>query len=51
MGFQRHVKECLPESSHVTLNCGHVPQVESPALTHRAVLKFLASGARSAVAA
>ena len=51
MGFQRHVKECLPESSHVTLNCGHVPQVESPAQTHRAVLKFLRSGARSAAAA
>jgi len=41
IGFERHVQECLPESSHVELDCGHVPQVESPAQTHRAVLKFL----------
>ena len=33
------------------IRCGHVPQVESPAQTHRAVLKFLQSGARSTVAA
>ena len=29
-GFGRHVQDCLPASSHVVLNCGHVPQVEAP---------------------
>jgi pimeloyl-ACP methyl ester carboxylesterase len=49
--FERHVQECLPESTHVELNCGHVPQVEAPAQTHRAVLKFLRSRVSAAAAA
>jgi len=51
IGFERHMQERLPQSTHVELDCGHVPQVEVPAQTHRAVLKFLRSGARSAAAA
>ncbi len=50
IGFERHVQQRLPESTHVELDCGHVPQVEVPARTHRAVSKFLAAE-RAAVAA
>lgn len=49
-GFKRHVQECLPEAAHVVLDCGHVPQVETPAQTHRAVLKFLRESAAVAAA-
>jgi pimeloyl-ACP methyl ester carboxylesterase len=51
IGFKRHVRECLPESVHVDLGCGHVPQVEQPAQTHRAVLNFLSEPAALAAAA
>ena len=40
--FQRHVEEALPAAQHRVLNCGHVPQVEAPAETHRVMRKFLA---------
>jgi pimeloyl-ACP methyl ester carboxylesterase len=39
--FARHVEEALPHAKHVELNCGHVPQVEAPKETHRAVRGFL----------
>jgi pimeloyl-ACP methyl ester carboxylesterase len=41
ISFSKHVRRCLPSAQHVELGCGHVPQVESPRETHRAVRKFL----------
>lgn len=41
-GFARHVQRTLPAASHVTLDCGHVPQVECPADLHAAMRRFLA---------
>jgi pimeloyl-ACP methyl ester carboxylesterase len=42
LGFERHVREVLPQSVHVELDCAHVPQLERPKLTHEAILRFLA---------
>ncbi len=42
IGFARHVNEALPQARHLVLDCGHVPQMECPAETHRAMLSFLA---------
>ena len=47
VGFRRHVEEWLPRAEHLVLPCGHVPQVELPAQTHHAMLKFLAMSAPS----
>ena len=41
IGFARHVNRVLPDARHLELDCGHVPQLEAPAETHRAVLRFL----------
>ena len=41
MGFRRHVERALDDASHLVLDCGHVPQVEAPAPTHRAIRAFL----------
>jgi len=41
ISFARHVEEALPAAQHVELDCGHVPQVERPKETHRAVRAFL----------
>lgn len=40
-GFARHVREALPAARHVTLRCGHVPQVERPGELNRALTGFL----------
>ena len=41
--FGRHVTEALPHVRSIVLDdCGHVPQFEHPALTHRLVREFLA---------
>jgi pimeloyl-ACP methyl ester carboxylesterase len=42
IAFARHVAEALPQARHVELNCGHVPQMERPDQTHKAVAAFLA---------
>ncbi|HEX8120613.1 MAG TPA: alpha/beta fold hydrolase [Solirubrobacteraceae bacterium] len=39
--FARHVREALPAAHHLELNCGHVPQLERPQVTHDAILRFL----------
>jgi pimeloyl-ACP methyl ester carboxylesterase len=40
--FMRHVKRALPRTSdHLELDCGHVPQMERPRQTHRAMREFL----------
>jgi pimeloyl-ACP methyl ester carboxylesterase len=51
--FARHVAEALPHAAQLELDCGHVPQIERPRLTHTAVAEFLALGVpvREAVAA
>jgi pimeloyl-ACP methyl ester carboxylesterase len=40
--FERHVREAVPDAEHVTLRCGHIPQVECPRELHRAISGFLA---------
>jgi pimeloyl-ACP methyl ester carboxylesterase len=40
ISFARHVEKALPAAQHVELDCGHVPQVERPKETHRAVRAF-----------
>ena len=42
IGFANHVREVLPAAEHLELDCGHVPQLEAPAQTHEALLRFLA---------
>jgi pimeloyl-ACP methyl ester carboxylesterase len=42
IGFERHVREELPQASHLELDCGHVPQLERPRETHDAMKRFLA---------
>jgi pimeloyl-ACP methyl ester carboxylesterase len=41
--FERHVRDAVPQAKHVTLDTGHVPQVERPADLHREIGRFLAS--------
>jgi len=41
ISFMRHVEEALPAAKHLELDCGHVPQVEAPGPTHRAMAEFL----------
>jgi pimeloyl-ACP methyl ester carboxylesterase len=45
IAFARHVAEALPRARHLELDCGHVPQVESPAETHAALAAFLSEAA------
>lgn len=42
IGFARHVERVLPGARHLELECGHVPQLEAPEQTHRAMARFLA---------
>jgi pimeloyl-ACP methyl ester carboxylesterase len=39
--FERHVREAVPAAAHVTLSCGHIPQIESPRELHRRMSAFL----------
>lgn len=41
IAFMKHVERGLPDARHVELDCGHVPQLERPRETHRAMLEFL----------
>ncbi len=41
ISFMRHVERALPQARHLELDCGHVPQLERPRETHRAMLGFL----------
>ena len=40
IGFKRHVADALPYAHHVELDCGHVPQIERPEPTNRAIAAF-----------
>jgi pimeloyl-ACP methyl ester carboxylesterase len=42
ISFMRHVERSLPRSTHLELDCGHVPQIERPEATNAAILKLLA---------
>jgi pimeloyl-ACP methyl ester carboxylesterase len=41
--FARHVRNAVPHARHVTLACGHIPQIERPAELHRAMVRFLSA--------
>lgn len=41
--FAPHVRKALPTSRHLELDCGHVPQLERPHETHRAIERFLSA--------
>ena len=41
IGFERHVRKCLPHAKHEIIDCGHVPQLERPAQTQAAIARFL----------
>jgi pimeloyl-ACP methyl ester carboxylesterase len=41
--FSEHVRKAVPSAEHLTLPCGHVPQLERPRETHDAILRFLRS--------
>jgi pimeloyl-ACP methyl ester carboxylesterase len=41
--FERHVREAVPQAEHVTLDCGHIPQLERPSELHREIGRFLAA--------
>ncbi len=41
IAFAPHVSETAPGARHLALNCGHVPQLERPRETHRALIDFL----------
>ena len=40
IAFMRHVERTLPGARHLELDCGHVPQLEAPQETHRAIREF-----------
>ena len=42
ISFMRYVEETLPSARHLELSCGHVPQLERPRETHRALTEFFA---------
>jgi pimeloyl-ACP methyl ester carboxylesterase len=47
IAFARHVAEALPQASHLELDCGHVPQIERPAQTNKAIAEFFSGFAPS----
>jgi pimeloyl-ACP methyl ester carboxylesterase len=42
IGFERHVRDEVPQATHLELDCGHVPQLERPRETHDAMKRFFA---------
>jgi pimeloyl-ACP methyl ester carboxylesterase len=42
IAFMKHVERALPAARHLELDCGHVPQLEAPKETHRAIREFFA---------
>jgi pimeloyl-ACP methyl ester carboxylesterase len=40
IAFARHVADAVPHASQLELDCGHVPQIECPALTNSAIATF-----------
>jgi pimeloyl-ACP methyl ester carboxylesterase len=44
--FARHVEKAVPHARHLEQDCGHVPQIERPAETHKAIKAFLGTRQR-----
>jgi pimeloyl-ACP methyl ester carboxylesterase len=42
IAFMKYVERTLPAARHLELDCGHVPQLEAPEATHKAIREFLA---------
>jgi pimeloyl-ACP methyl ester carboxylesterase len=42
IAFMRHVQAVLPDARHLEFEGGHVPQLEAPDRTHKAILDFFA---------
>jgi pimeloyl-ACP methyl ester carboxylesterase len=40
--FREHVERALPSAAQLTLDCGHLPQLERPRELHAALRSFLA---------
>jgi pimeloyl-ACP methyl ester carboxylesterase len=40
IAFRKHVERTIPRARHLELDCGHVPQLEAPEPTHRAIREF-----------
>jgi pimeloyl-ACP methyl ester carboxylesterase len=45
IGFERHVRNAVPHARHVEIDSAHVPQLERPKETHKAILRFLREAA------
>lgn len=45
ISFMKHVEAALPTARHLELDCGHVPQLEAPGPTHRAIARHIAEHA------
>jgi pimeloyl-ACP methyl ester carboxylesterase len=45
IAFARHVAEALPQARQLKLDCGHVPQIERPKQTNKAITKFFTATA------
>jgi pimeloyl-ACP methyl ester carboxylesterase len=43
VAFEHHVREAVPQAEHLTLDCGHIPQIERPAELHAAISRFFAA--------
>jgi 2-hydroxy-6-oxonona-2,4-dienedioate hydrolase len=41
LAFAKHVRRTVPAARHLELDCGHVPQLERPHITHDAMMRFL----------
>jgi pimeloyl-ACP methyl ester carboxylesterase len=44
LAFARHVRDALPDATHLELACGHVPQLERPREAHEAILAHFTGG-------
>ncbi len=49
ISFMRHVERTLPRSTHLELDCGHVPQIERPEATNAAILELLADNSEGSL--
>jgi pimeloyl-ACP methyl ester carboxylesterase len=49
IAFARHIAEALPQARQLKLDCGHVPQIERPAQTNKAIIEFFSEPALSPV--
>jgi pimeloyl-ACP methyl ester carboxylesterase len=48
IGFARHVADAVPHATQLELDCGHVPQIERPAISNSAIATFFSAELRVA---